>query len=43
MSGEENAARLLADVVRDGIRVTTFAPSQGALETAYLAATEDRR
>ena len=41
--GEENAARLLADLVRDGIRVTAFTPSQGALETAYLAATEDRR
>src|SRR6478672_1245594 len=35
-SGEENAARLLADLVRDGIRVTVFAPSQGALESAYL-------
>jgi ABC-2 type transport system ATP-binding protein len=41
--GEDNAARLLADLVRDGIRVTAFTPSQGALETAYLAATEDRR
>ncbi|GAB3439667.1 ABC transporter ATP-binding protein [Phycicoccus ginsengisoli] len=41
--GEENAARLLADLVRDGIRVTAFTPSQGSLETAYLAATEDRR
>src|SRR5690349_6595784 len=41
--GEENAARLLADLVRDGVRVTAFTPSQGALETAYLAATEDRR
>ena len=43
VSGEENAARLLADLVRDGIRVTAFTPSQGALETAYLAATEDRQ
>lgn len=42
-AGEENAARLLADLVRDGIRVTAFTPSQGALESAYLAATEDRR
>ena len=25
------------------IRVIAFAPSQGALESAYLAATEDRR
>ena len=43
ISGEENAARLLADVVHAGIRVTAFAPSQGALESAYLAATQDRR
>jgi ABC-2 type transport system ATP-binding protein len=42
-AGEENAARLLADLVRDGIRVTAFTPSQGALESAYLAATQDRR
>ncbi|WP_270889867.1 ABC transporter ATP-binding protein [Pedococcus sp. 5OH_020] len=43
VAGEENAARLLADLVRDGVRVTAFTPSQGALESAYLAATEDRR
>jgi len=43
VAGEENAARLLADLVRDGIRVTGYARSQGALESAYLAATEDRR
>ena len=43
VAGEVNAARLLADLVRDGIRVTAFTPSQGALESAYLAATEDRR
>jgi len=43
VAGEENAARLLADLVGDGIRVIAFAPSQGALESAYLAATEDRR
>jgi len=42
-SGEENAARLLADLVGDGIRITGFTPSQGALESAYLAATEERR
>ncbi len=41
--GEENAARLLADLVRADIRVTAFTPSHGALESAYLAATEDRR
>ena len=28
---------------RDGVRVIAFTPSQGALESAYLAATEDRR
>jgi ABC-2 type transport system ATP-binding protein len=43
VGGEENAARLLADLVTAGIRVTAFAPSQGALESAYLAATEDRQ
>lgn len=43
VTGEENAARLLADLVRDGIRVIAFTPSQGALESAYLAATEDRQ
>ena len=43
VAGEENAARLLADLVRDGIRVIAFTPRQGALESAYLAATEDRR
>jgi ABC-2 type transport system ATP-binding protein len=43
VAGEENAARLLADLVRDGIRVIAFTPSQGALESAYLAATQDRR
>jgi ABC-2 type transport system ATP-binding protein len=42
-AGEENAARLLADLVRAGVRVTAFTPSQGALESAYLAATEDRQ
>ncbi|MEO7069128.1 MAG: ABC transporter ATP-binding protein [Nostocoides sp.] len=43
VGGDEQAARLLADLVADGIRISAFAPSQGALETAYLAATEDRR
>lgn len=41
--GEEAAAALLAELVRDGIRITSYAPSQGALEAAYLAATEDRQ
>ena len=43
VTGEENAARLLADLVRDDIRIIGFTPSQGALESAYLAATEDRQ
>src|SRR5580765_632050 len=43
VGGDEQAARLLADLVADGIRITAFAPSQGALEAAYLAATEDRQ
>jgi ABC-2 type transport system ATP-binding protein len=43
VGGEEQAARLLGDLVAAGVRVTTFAPSQGALEAAYLAATEDRQ
>lgn len=43
VAGEESAARLLADLVRDGIRVSTFARSQGSLESAYLAATQDRQ
>src|SRR6478672_6366711 len=42
-AGEESAAQLLADLVREGIRVTAFTPSQSALESAYLAATEDRQ
>lgn len=43
VAGEENAARLLGELVAHGIRVTSFSPTQGALETAYLAATEDRQ
>ena len=43
VGGDEQAARLLADLVAGGIRITAFAPSQGALEAAYLAATEDRQ
>jgi ABC-2 type transport system ATP-binding protein len=43
VAGDEGAARLLADLVQAGVPVTAFAPTQGALESAYLAATEDRR
>ena len=41
--GEDAAADLLGELVRDGIRVTSYAPSQGALEAAYLAVTQDRQ
>ena len=43
VAGEENAARLLTDLVGAGVRVTAFTPTRGALESAYLAATEDRQ
>lgn len=43
VAGEANAARLLAELVGAGIPITAFAPSHGALEAAYLAATEDRQ
>lgn len=43
VAGDIAASELLAQLVRDGIPITAFAPSYGALETAYLAATEDRQ
>jgi ABC-2 type transport system ATP-binding protein len=43
VAGDAAASELLAVLVGDGIPITAFAPSYGALETAYLAATEDRR
>jgi len=43
VAGDIAASELLAQLVGDGIPITAFAPSYGALETAYLAATEDRR
>ena len=43
VAGDVAASELLAQLVRDGIPITAFAPSYGALETAYLAATEDRQ
>jgi ABC-2 type transport system ATP-binding protein len=43
VTGEEAAAELLVDLVRAGVPVTGFAPAQGHLEAAYLAATEDRQ
>jgi ABC-2 type transport system ATP-binding protein len=41
--GEEGAVELLRGLVARDVPVTSFAPAQGALETAYLAVTEDRR
>ncbi len=43
VAGEQAAAALLTELARDGIPITTYAPSHGALEAAYLAATEDRQ
>jgi ABC-2 type transport system ATP-binding protein len=43
VAGDVAASALLAVLVGDGIPITAFAPSYGALESAYLAATEDRR
>lgn len=43
VAGDVAASELLAVLVGDGIPITAFAPSHGALETAYLAATEDRQ
>ena len=42
-AGDVAASELLAVLVADRIPITAFAPSYGALETAYLAATEDRQ
>lgn len=43
IAGDHAAAELIRELTGDGIPITTFAPSQGALEAAYLAATEDRQ
>jgi len=43
VAGDIAASELLAQLVGDGIPITAFAPSYGTLETAYLAATEDRQ
>jgi ABC-2 type transport system ATP-binding protein len=43
VAGDVAASELLAVLVGDGIPITAFAPSYGALETAYLAATQDRQ
>jgi ABC-2 type transport system ATP-binding protein len=39
---EDEAADLLAALVGDGVRVTGFGPVGSALESAYLAMTENR-
>jgi ABC-2 type transport system ATP-binding protein len=43
LRGDADAANLLAALVRDGVRVAAIAPAGSALESAYLALTEDRR
>jgi ABC-2 type transport system ATP-binding protein len=43
VAGDVAASELLAVLIGDGIPITAFAPGYGALETAYLAATEDRQ
>ncbi len=43
VADEQAAARILEALVRDGVPIFAFAPGQGRLETAYLAATQDRR
>ena len=40
---DEDAAELLAALVRDGVPVVSVHPASGVLEHAYLAITEDRR
>ncbi len=40
---ELEAAVLLSELVGDGVRVVSYAPAGGALESVYLAMTEDRR
>ncbi|GAA3202069.1 ABC transporter ATP-binding protein [Actinocorallia longicatena] len=40
---EQEAASLLTDLVGDGVRIVSYAPVGGVLESVYLAMTEDRR
>jgi ABC-2 type transport system ATP-binding protein len=40
---EKEAAELLAGLVAEGVRVVSYVPVSGGLESAYLAMTEDRR
>lgn len=43
LDSEQQAADLLSDLLADGVRVVSFAPAGGQLESAYLAFTEERR
>jgi ABC-2 type transport system ATP-binding protein len=43
LSTDEDAAALLAALIRDDVPVVSFHPATGVLEQAYLALTEDRR
>ncbi|MQA61810.1 MAG: ATP-binding cassette domain-containing protein [Actinophytocola sp.] len=43
LAGDEEAAELVAALVRDGVPIVACAPAAGTLEAAYLEMTEDRR
>lgn len=43
VAGDAAAAGLLGELVRSAVPVTLFAPSYGTLESAYMAATENRK
>jgi ABC-2 type transport system ATP-binding protein len=43
LRGDADAAELLAALMRDGVPVASLAPVGGALESAYLRLTEERR
>ena len=42
LTGDEQAARLVAELVRAGVPLVSCAPQGGALEATYLQLTEDR-
>lgn len=43
ITGDDDAAQVIAALVRDGVPVVAMQPSGGVLEQAYLALTEERR
>jgi ABC-2 type transport system ATP-binding protein len=43
LASDEEAADLVAALVRDGVRIVACSPASGTLEAAYLAMTQDRR